>query len=139
MVEVDLLAPTSTPKKRTALGRLKHENAELVLSADKHVVVYMGDDERGEFLYKFVSASQYDAKDDPSDLLDDGTLYATIFNDDKTGHWVALTPEATGMASKAEICIHTGIAASAVNATTMDRPEWVAAHPGKAEVLRRAD
>ena len=134
MVEVDPLAPTSTPKKRTALGRLKHENAELVLSADKHVVVYMGDDERGEFLYKFVSASQYDAKDNPSDLLDDGTLYAAIFNDDKTGHWVALTPEAMGIASKAEICIHTRIAASAINATTMDRPEWVAVHPGKAEV-----
>ena len=39
-----------------------------------------------------------------------------------------------GIASKAEICIHTRIAASAINATTMDRPEWVAVHPGKAEV-----
>lgn len=134
VVEIDPLDPTSTPKKRTALGRFKHENAELVLSADRHVVVYMGDDERGEFLYKFVSASRYDAKDAPSDLLDDGTLYVAIFNDDMTGRWVALTPETTGMASNAEICIHTRIAASVVNATTMDRPEWVAAHPGKAEV-----
>ncbi len=134
VVEVDPLDPTSTPKKHTALGRFKHENAELVLSTDKHVVVYMGDDERGEFLYKFISASRYVAGGDPSDLLDDGTLYVATFNDDMTGSWVALTPEATGMASKAEICIHTRIAASAVGATTMDRPEWVAAHPGKAEV-----
>ena len=134
VVEIDPLDPTSTPKKRTALGRFKHENAELVLSSDNRVVVYMGDDERGEFLYKFVSAAPYVAGSDPSGLLDDGTLYAATFNDDMTGTWVALTPETTGLASKAEICVHTRIAASRVGATTMDRPEWVAAHPDKAEV-----
>lgn len=134
VVEIDPLDPTSTPKKHTALGRFKHENAELVLSSDNRVVVYMGDDERGEFLYKFVSAAPYVVGDDPSGLLNEGTLYAANFNDDMTGGWVALTPEATGLASAAEICVHTRIAASAVGATTMDRPEWVAAHPDKPEV-----
>ena len=67
-------------------------------------------------------------------MLEDGSLYVAKFSDDGRGEWVELTPEATGMASKADICIHTRQAASAVNATTMDRPEWVAAHPNKAEV-----
>lgn len=134
VVEFDPMDPTSTPKKRTALGRFKHENAEVVLNADGHVVVYMGDDERGEFLYRFISAEKFVAGADNSELLADGTLYAAKFNDDMSGEWLALTPETTGMASKAEICIHTRQAASAVGATTMDRPEWVAAHPGRAEI-----
>ena len=134
VVEFDPMDPTSTPKKRTALGRFKHENAEVVLNADGHVVVYMGDDERGEFLYRFVSAQKFSAGGDNSELLADGTLYAAKFHDDMTGEWLALTPETTGMASKADICIHTRQAASAVGATTMDRPEWVAAHPGRAEI-----
>jgi len=134
VVEFDPMDPTSTPKKRTALGRFKHENAEVVLNADGHVVVYMGDDERGEFLYRFVSAQKFSAGGENSELLADGTLYAAKFHDDMTGEWLALTPETTGMASKADICIHTRQAASAVGATTMDRPEWVAAHPGRAEI-----
>lgn len=135
VVEFDPMGPTSTPKKRTALGRFKHENAEVVVNDDGHVVVYLGDDERGEFLYRFVSAGKYLAGgDDNSELLADGTLYAAKFHDDMSGEWLALTPETTGMASKAEICIHTRQAASTVGATTMDRPEWVAAHPGWAEI-----
>jgi hypothetical protein len=134
IVEIDPLDPTSTPKKRTALGRFKHENAELVVNGDGRVVVYMGDDERGEFLYKFVSSGTYAVGGDNSELLNDGTLYVAKFNDDGTGTWLALTPETTGMASKAEISVLTRQAASAVGATTMDRPEWVAANPRKAEV-----
>ena len=134
VVEIDPMDPRSTPKKRTALGRFKHENAEVVLNADGHVVVYLGDDERGEFLYKFVSAGKYSAAGDNSELLADGALFVAKFDDDMNGRWIELTPQATGMASKAEICIHTRQAASAVGATTMDRPEWVAAHPKKAEV-----
>ena len=134
IVEIDPLDPKSTPKKRTALGRFKHENAEVVLAKNGQVVVYLGDDERGEFLYKFVSANTYAEGGDNANLLEDGSLYVAKFSDDGRGEWVELTPEATGMASKAEICIHTRQAASAVKATTMDRPEWVAAHPNKAEV-----
>ena len=133
VVEIDPLDPTSVPKKRTALGRFKHENAEVTLAADGRVVVYLGDDERGEFLYRFVSDGTYAEGGDNRDLLESGTLSVARFAEDGRGAWVALTPETTGMASEAEICIHTRQAASAVGATTMDRPEWVAAHPDKAE------
>ncbi len=134
VVEIDPLDPASTPRKRTALGRFKHENAEVVLAANGQVVVYMGDDERGEFLYKFVSDGHYAEEGDNADLLATGRLFAAKFADDGRGEWVELTPEASGMASAAEVCIHARIAGSAVGATTMDRPEWVAAHPMKAEV-----
>ena len=133
IVEIDPADPNSTPKKRTALGRFKHENAELVIAENGHVVVYLGDDERGEFLYKFVSAGKYSEMGNNRDLLEDGDLFVARFNADGSGKWLALTPETTGMSSKAEICIHTRQAASAVKATTMDRPEWVAANPNKAE------
>jgi len=133
VVEIDPTDPSSTPKKRTALGRFKHENAELVIASDGHVVVYLGDDERGEFLYKFVSAGTYFEGGDNTDLLENGDLFAAKFHDDGTGEWMRLTPESTGMSSHAEIRIHTRMAGSAVGATTMDRPEWVAANPLKAE------
>ncbi|SLN13224.1 hypothetical protein PSA7680_00251 [Pseudoruegeria aquimaris] len=133
VVEFDPLDPESTPKKRTALGRFKHENAEVVVNGDGRIVVYMGDDERGEFLYKFVSEGVYTVGGDTEGLLDAGTLYAAQFSDDMTGRWLPLTPETTGMAPE-EICVHTRMAASAAGATTMDRPEWVAAHPHRAEL-----
>lgn len=133
IVEIDPFDPTSTPKKRTALGRFKHENAAVTLAADGRAVVYLGDDERGEFLYKFISDGKYTAGGDNSDMLDSGTLYAAKFSDDGKGQWIALTPASTGMASQAEICIHTRMAASAVGATTMDRPEWVACNPTQVE------
>ena len=135
VVEIDPLDPTSTPKKRTALGRFKHENAAVVVAADGRVVVYMGDDERGEFVYRFVSNGKFVEGGDNTNLLETGSLYAAKFMDDQTGKWIELTPEATGLASAAEVCIYSRQAASAVRATTMDRPEWVAAHPQKAEVF----
>ncbi len=134
IVEIDPLDPDSTPKKRTALGRFKHENAEVVLAANGQVVVYMGDDERGEFIYKFVSEGRYAEGGDNSNLLETGKLYAAKFAENGRGEWVELTPESTGLASQAEVCVHTRVAASAVKATTMDRAEWVAANPKKAEV-----
>jgi hypothetical protein len=134
VVEIDPLDPDSTPKKRTALGRFKHENAEVVIADDGRVVVYLGDDERGEFIYRFVSDGVYTQGGDNSDLLETGRLYAARFNDDMTGEWLELTPQSAGMASQAEVLIHARIAASAVGATTMDRPEWITAHPSKAEV-----
>ena len=134
VTEVDATDPTSRPKKRTALGRFKHENAEVVVNGDGHIVVYMGDDERGEFLYRYISNGVYAPGGETDSLLEDGKLYAAKFRDDGTGEWLELSPEATGMANMAEICIHTRMAASAVGATTMDRPEWVSANPKAAEV-----
>ena len=132
VVEIDPADPASTPVKRSALGRFKHENAEVVLAQDGCVVVYMGDDERAEFLYKYVSDAAYVPGGDTGALLDAGTLYVARFLDNGSGQWLALTPETTGM-SQAEICILTRQAASTVGATTMDRPEWVAANPVMAE------
>ena len=134
VVEIDPSDPTSTPKKRTALGRFKHENAEAVVNNDGRVVIYMGDDERGEFLYRYVSDGVYAPGVDTDDLMENGTISVAKFSENGTGTWVALTPDTTGMDSQAEILIHTRQAASAVGATTMDRPEWVAANPNIAEV-----
>ncbi|MEP2784742.1 MAG: PhoX family phosphatase [Pseudoruegeria sp.] len=128
IIEIDPKDPTSTPVKRTALGRFKHENAASVVAPDGRVVVYMGDDERGEYMYKWVSRDVYTPGGDTSTLLSEGQLYVAKFNDDMTGNWIALTPEDTGMTT-AEIAIFTRIAATQVNATTMDRPEWIAVNP----------
>lgn len=132
IVEIDPTDPASTPVKRTALGRFKHENAATVLAPDGRVVVYMGDDERGEFMYKWLSRDVYVPGGDTSTLLSEGQLYVAKFNDDLTGEWVALTPASTGM-EPAEIAIFTRTAASAVGATTMDRPEWIAVNPTAVE------
>ncbi len=132
VVEIDPADPKSVPVKRSALGRFKHENAEVVLARDGRVVVYMGDDERGEFLYKFVSDAAYVPGGDTAALLDEGTLHVAQFHEDGTGRWLPLTPETTGM-TLPEICILTRQAASKVGATTMDRPEWVAVNPVMAE------
>lgn len=128
VVEIDPADPASTPVKHTALGRFKHENAEMVVARDGRVVVYMGDDERGEFLYRWVSKGVYVPGGDTSTLLSDGTLFVARFAEDGAGEWLALTPETTGMPA-AEIAIFTRMAASKVGATTMDRPEWVAVNP----------
>ncbi|WP_425052046.1 PhoX family protein [Psychromarinibacter sp. S121] len=132
VTEIDPTDPDSTPVKHTALGRFKHENAEMVQAADGRIVVYMGDDERGEFMYKFVSNGTWTEGGSTEGLLSDGTLYAAKFNDDMTGEWLALTPESTGMPLE-EILVYTRMAASAVGATSMDRPEWIAANPLRAE------
>ncbi len=133
VTEVDPYDPNSVPKKRTALGRCKHENAEVVVNADGRIVIYMGDDERGEFLYRYVSDGYYAEGGDTDDLMENGTLHTARFFPDGTGKWLALTPETTGM-DQASICMFTRMAASKVGATTMDRPEWIAANPLKAEV-----
>ncbi|MDJ0820611.1 MAG: PhoX family phosphatase [Paracoccaceae bacterium] len=133
IVEIDPTDPESTPVKHTGLGRFKHENAEVVLAPDGRVVVYMGDDERGEFIYRFVSNGTYQPGGSTEGLLDDGTLYVAKFNDNQTGEWLALTPETSGMASLAEVLIFARKAGSAVGATTMDRPEWIATNPNAVE------
>lgn len=133
VVEIDPRDPNSVPKKRTALGRFKHENAEAVVNNDGRIVIYMGDDERGEFLYRYVSDGVYAPGADTDDLMENGTLYAAKFDPAGSGKWLELSEDATGM-TKAEICVHTRIAASKVGATTMDRPEWVTSNPNASEV-----
>ena len=146
ITEIDPMDPTSMPKKRTALGRFKHENAEVVVAMNGHVVVYLGDDERGEYLYRFVSKNKYQQGNDAAnkELLEEGILYVAKFGEANSdlsgkGEWVELThgknglTVAAGFNSQAEISIFTRVAATAVNATTMDRPEWVAANPNKVE------
>jgi secreted PhoX family phosphatase len=146
IVEIDPRNPDSTPKKRTALGRFKHENAEVAIAADGRVVVYMGDDERGEHLYRFISANRYTPGNDAAnaDLLENGTLYVARFlyaggDMEGRGEWIELTHGKNGLttekgfASQADILVHTRQAATAVGATIMDRPEWVAAHPRRVE------
>jgi secreted PhoX family phosphatase len=132
IVEIDPANPNSTPVKHSALGRFKHENAAYALAPTGRVIVYMGDDERGEFMYKWLSRDLYVPGGDTSTLLSEGQLYVAKFNDDLTGAWVALTPEATGMTA-AEIAVFTRIAASKVGATTMDRPESIAVNPTAVE------
>ncbi|MDB2406937.1 PhoX family phosphatase [Jannaschia sp.] len=128
ITEIDPSDPESMPVKRTALGRIKHENAAATVAPDGRVVVYMGDDERGEYLYKYVSNGTYTEGGPTDGLLDDGQLFVAKFQDDMSGRWVPLTPETTGM-EEVEILVHTRMAASAAGGTTMDRPEWVAVSP----------
>jgi len=148
VVEIDPNDPTSTPLKRTALGRFKHENAAFMLNDDGHAVVYLGDDERGEHLYKFVSQDKYQKGNDKHNrnLLEAGTLYVAKFamEEDKLageGQWLELTygknglTKANGFNSQAEVMIFARRAATQVGATTMDRPEWVAIHPDKKHVF----
>ncbi len=132
IVEIDPWNPDAAPIKHTALGRFKHENAACTLTPEGQVVVYMGDDERGEYMYKWVSRDIYVPGGDTSTLLSEGQLFVAKFNDDQTGTWVALTPEDTGMTT-AEIAIFTRVAATEVSATTMDRPEWIAVNPTAVE------
>lgn len=148
VVEIDPNDPTSTPLKRTALGRFKHENAALLINDDGHVVVYLGDDERGEHIYKFVSRDRYQPGNDAANrnLLEEGTLYVAKFEMDDNelkgkGQWIELTygknglTKENGFNDQAEVMIFARRAATQVGATTMDRPEWVAVHPDNQHVF----
>ncbi|MDD1976401.1 MULTISPECIES: PhoX family phosphatase [Pseudomonas] len=150
VVEIDPFDPDSTPVKRTALGRFKHENAALAETRDGRAVVYMGDDERGEFIYKFISRDRVDHKTPSANrsLLDHGTLYVARFDDGNQnadqprgkGQWLELTHgkhgliAANGFASQAQVLIHARLAASQLKATRMDRPEWIVVSPKDGQV-----
>ena len=150
IVEIDPFDPASTPKKRTALGRFKHESAAWTLSKDGRIVVYMGDDQAHDYLYKFVSAGRYVPGNQAAnrDLLDAGKLYVARFDDGAAsgdlmgvGQWLLLdkhdNPRLASdarFANQAAVLVHARLAADALGATKMDRPEWVSVHPTTGEV-----
>lgn len=142
VVEIDPWDPDGVPVKRTALGRIKHENAMCVVGPNGRVAVYSGDDERNEYLYKFVCEGRFSPVNPYGNrnMLDKGILYVARFNADGTGVWLplvwgqnGLTAE-NGFADQAEILIRTRQAADRAGATMMDRPEWIASHPRTREV-----
>lgn len=151
IVEIDPYDKAQALRKRTALGRLGHENATFARAvAGQPVVAYMGDDARGEYIYKFVSAAKWDPADArPANrlgagdkYLDKGTLYVARFKADGSGEWLELSmnnPVIAGSSyfefrSEADIAVFTRLAADAVGATKMDRPEWGGVNPKNGEV-----
>jgi secreted PhoX family phosphatase len=157
IVEIDPNDPNSTPIKHTALGRFKHEGATIKITKDGRVAAYSGDDERFEYIYKFVSNGRYKpgrsahARRHNSRLLDDGTLYVAKFTGDSpaeeidgsgtlpsdgefdgTGEWIPLASGdvsyVPGMTAE-EVYVFTREAADRVGATKMDRPEDVEPNP----------
>ena len=142
VVEVDPYNPKSMPIKRTALGRYCREGATVTHAKDGTLAVYSGDDTRGEYIYKFVAAGKYNPKQPEANrhLLDQGTLYVAYLDDQGQGEWRALvwgenglTPE-NGFPDQAYVLLNARLAADHLQATPMDRPEWVAIHPESKDV-----
>jgi secreted PhoX family phosphatase len=151
ITEIDPYSATSVVKKPTALGRMAHESAAFSKPvAGKPLAIYMGDDARNEYIYKFVTAQNWVAADATATdriatgdkYLDAGTLYVARFNADGTGQWLPLSitnPAIAGyagypFADAGDVAMHSRIAGDAVGATKMDRPEWCGVHPTTGEI-----
>jgi uncharacterized protein len=138
IVEIDPLDPSSTPVKRTALGRFAHEGASPVIAHDGRVAVYMGDDDKFEYVYKFISNARFDARIRAANrqLLEQGTLHVARFDASGKGQWLPLVFDpkgplnaAAGFRDQADVLIKARMAAYVLGATPMDRPEDVEANP----------
>ncbi|MDP5281229.1 DUF839 domain-containing protein [Sphingomonas sp. DG1-23] len=152
VVEIDPYNAASTPRKRTALGRLGHEGAwPGLFVAGRKPAWYMGDDSQREYMYKFVSNTAWVAADATAadrlamgdKYLDAGTLYVAKFNADGSGNWIPLVFGQNGITAanpayafsdQADVLVHPRLAADVVGATPMDRPEWTAVNPATGEV-----
>ncbi|MDB5743120.1 MAG: hypothetical protein JWR68_1435 [Polaromonas sp.] len=151
IVELDAYDKTRAARKRTALGRFAHESAAFGNPvAGQPLAVYMGDDSRGEYIYKFVSAASWLAADaNPADrvttgdkYLDSGKLYVARFNSDGKGDWVELSVGNPAIAAyagykfadQADVLVNARLAADAVGATKMDRPEWCSTNVANGEI-----
>ena len=134
VVEIDPFDATQTPTKRTALGRFKHEGVEIVVGQGNRIVAYMGDDQRFDYIYKFVSDRDWRAmRYEGISPLDEGKIYVARFNEDGTGDWLELTIDNPALAarfdSQEEVLTFARIAADLLGATPMDRPEWISVAP----------
>lgn len=147
-VEIDPLT-SMTPVKRIAMGRFAHEAAAFsVAAAGKPLAIYQGCDSQNEYIYKFVTAANWDPKDVGGGLaagdkyLNEGKLYVAKFNADGTGQWLELTmadAKISGyatyaFANQADVYVNARHAADALGATKMDRPEWGTVNPANGEI-----
>lgn len=129
VVEIDPFDGTQKPVKRTALGRFKHEAIAIAENHNGRIAAYMGDDQRFDYCYKYVSNRSWkSAIRNGNSPLDDGKLYVARFDDDGSGEWLELTIDnpvlAARFSSQAEVLIFARLAADLLGATPMDRPEW---------------
>jgi len=143
IVEIDPYTQNSIPIKRTALGRCKHEGCGLHINKDGRVVVYMGDDQAFEYIYRFVSKNKYQAENRLSNrsLLDEGELSVAEFTDHGSLVWHPLVfgqgphVEKNGFKSQADVVLDLRRAADLVGATPMDRPEEIKVDPVNGNVF----